>query len=102
MAKDNIFHHFLAKEILCQIFSEYLSLQDISRCDIAICNTKKRPGYLEVIGSVACIWFGDKGEEFSSEGISWLSNRNIKIRYLRVRGVYDDTAIKIAGFGPNN
>jgi hypothetical protein len=66
MAEGDILHHFLEKEILCQIFSEYLSLQDISYFDIAICNTKKRPGYLEVIGSVACIWFEDKGRDPSN------------------------------------
>jgi hypothetical protein len=49
---------------------------------------------------MACIWPGDDERSFSSEGISWLSNRNIKIRYLMVRDVVnDDTAMKIASFG---
>jgi hypothetical protein len=97
---DSILHHSLLKEILCQIFSKYLSLQDISYFDIAICNNKKRNGYLEVIGSVACIWRADRGRQFTSDGISYLSNRNIKVRYLGACGVVNnDTAMKIAGFG---
>jgi hypothetical protein len=35
--------YYLPMEILCQIFSEYLSLQDISRLDVAMCNEKNRP-----------------------------------------------------------
>jgi hypothetical protein len=97
---DIILHNFLSKEIICQIFSKYLSLQDISCFDIAICNNEKRSGYLEVIGSVACIWPADRGRQFTSDGISWLSNRNIKIRYLGVCDVVnDDIVMKIAGFG---
>jgi hypothetical protein len=97
---DNILHYFTPKEILCQIFSKYLSLQDISCFDIAICNNDKRPVFLEAIGSVACIWHGDEDKYSSYEVISWLSDRNIKIRFLRVRDVVnDDIAINIASLG---
>jgi hypothetical protein len=100
MAIDNDLYSFLPKEILSQIFCQYLLLEGISRFDVAICNNEKRPGYLEVIGSIACIWRGDTERQFSYEGISWLSNRNIRIRSLWVRDVVnDDTAIKIASFG---
>jgi F-box/leucine-rich repeat protein 2/20 len=55
---------------------------------------------LEVNGSVACIWRGDRKRQFSSEGISWLSDRNIRIRLLWVRDpVNHDTAMMIASFG---
>jgi hypothetical protein len=96
---DNILHNYLPKEILCHIFSEYLSFQDISRLDVAICSHEKRPGYLDCIGSASCIWPGDKQRPVSSEGMSWLNNRNIKIRHLNCGAVTDDTALIIAGFG---
>jgi hypothetical protein len=82
MATADILHHFIPKEILCQIFSTYLTLQDISRLDLAICSNEKRPGFLEMIRSVACIWPGEKEKCFSSEGIFWLRTRDIKIRHL--------------------
>jgi hypothetical protein len=58
-AMDNILDYSIPKEILSQVFCQYLLLEDLSRFDVAICNNEKRPGYLEVIGSVACIWPGD-------------------------------------------
>jgi hypothetical protein len=59
-----------------------------------------RPGYLEVIGSVACIWGEDTKRQFSYEGITWLSNRHMRIKYLWVRDVVNDnTAMKIATIG---
>jgi hypothetical protein len=58
---DNILDNFLPHEIFHHIFSsEYLSLQDISHFDVAICNHEKRPGYLDLIRSLRCIWPGDK------------------------------------------
>jgi hypothetical protein len=96
MATDDVLYYFVPKEILSQIFCQYLLLEDISHFDVAICNNKKRPRYLEVIGSVACIFLGDIKRRFSCEGISWLSNRHIRIRNLWVRDVVnDDTAIEI-------
>ncbi len=96
----NILYHYLPKEILGHIFSvDYLSLQDISRFDVAICNHEKRPGFLDCIGSLSCIWSGDGERPVSSEGMSWLSNRNIKIKYLNCGAVTDDMALIIAGFG---
>jgi hypothetical protein len=99
MAVNNFLHHYVPKEILCLIFSEYLSPQEVSLFDIAICNQKKRPAYLECIRSVSCIWVGDKKEQFSPDGISWMSNRNIKIRHLNCKSLCDDIAANLGCFG---
>jgi hypothetical protein len=93
----NVLDHFLPKEMLCHIFSEYLSLQDISRFDIAICDHEKRSVFLGCIGSLC--WPGDKKRSVSSEEMFWLSSRNIKIRHLNCRAVTDNMAVMIAGFG---
>jgi hypothetical protein len=103
MPMDHILGHFIPKEIICQIFCTYLSLQDISCFDVAMCNQKKRHGFLESIGSIACIWLEDKKKQFNSKGLSWLMNRNIKIRQLNIScnlsdALYNNPA-KIAGFG---
>jgi hypothetical protein len=98
-AVDNILNHLLPKDILCQIFSEYLLLQDVSRFEIAICNHEKRPRYLDIIGSTACIWPEDEEEQLSSAGIVWMRTRNMKIRSLKCGTVTYDIAVLIAGFG---
>jgi hypothetical protein len=46
---NNILHYFVPQEIVCQIFSKYLSLEDIPRFDLAICNDMNRPGFLNCI-----------------------------------------------------
>jgi hypothetical protein len=99
MAVDNILSYFLPKEIICQIFSKYLSTQDISRLDVTVCNHKKRPFFLECIKSIACIWPGDKKRQLSCEEIAWLRSRNMKIKHLNCDTVADNTAALIAGFG---
>jgi hypothetical protein len=105
MIKKIDFLNCLTTDILCQIFSKYLSIEDISRFDIAICSHEKRKNYVKCINSIACIWLGDK-ETFDHRGINWLSSRNIKIRHLKLKNVffedqnYDDImAMKISGLG---
>jgi hypothetical protein len=56
----NILNHFLPEEILSQIFSKYLTVNDVSRFDAAITERKKRTLFLECIGSPASIWLGDE------------------------------------------
>jgi hypothetical protein len=109
MEKDNILHYFLPTEILCHIFSKCLSLQDICRLDTAVCNNIKWSRFLSLIGSVSCIWLGDKEKQFISEKIHWLSIRNMKISHLNCgddQSLLDksdfltrDTVVKVAGFG---
>jgi len=96
---DNILNSFVPKEILCQIFCVYLTIEDISSLDVAICDIKKRQNFMLHIGSMTCIWSGDKEENFNDIKISWLRSRNMKIRDLRCDLVTFDMALKIAGFG---
>jgi hypothetical protein len=51
------------------LFGEYLDIQDISGFNVAICNHAQRNVFLDCIGSIACIWLGDKEREFSRQGI---------------------------------
>jgi hypothetical protein len=60
MAESNHLFNPIPREIICEILSNYLSLQDISLLDAAMCNKRGRPGFLEIIGSVDCFWVGDK------------------------------------------
>lgn len=94
-----ILYFSLPNEILCRIFSRYLSIQDISLFDIAICNHRNRPAFLEYVGSVACIWLGDKERQLSYKEISWMYSRKIKVRNLNCDTVNDNTAFRIAGCG---
>jgi hypothetical protein len=89
----------LPKEILSRIFCKYLSIQDISHLDIAICNHRNRPSFLECVGSVACVWPGDKERPLGFKEICWMSARNIKVRLLNCDAVNDDTAFRIANCG---
>jgi hypothetical protein len=99
MALDHILHYDLPQEILCLIFSNYLSVDDVCRFDSAISNHKKRPLFQLCIGSDACIWRGDKKKSVNSKGISWLNAKNIKIKHLKCGRVDDEMALQIAGFG---
>jgi hypothetical protein len=99
MALDNILSHFVPTEVICRIFSKYLSIQEVSNFDVAICNHKKRPRYLEYIGSLACVWLGNKENKLSSDGISWLRIRNMQIRDLNCDTLPDNIVVLIAGFG---
>jgi hypothetical protein len=94
----NVLHH-LSNEILCHVFSECLTLQDVSRCDVAISNHTDRSVFLACIGSEGCIWPGDLERTSSTDEISWISHRDIKIRYLKCKKVTNDISGKIAGFG---
>lgn len=81
-SKSDVFGYFVPSVQLSMIFSDYLSLDDISRLDIAICNEIRRPQFLEIIGSVSCIWL--ESTVFNSYSISWLNKRSIKIRQLKI------------------
>lgn len=78
---ENIFHYFLPREILYQMFATHLSLQDISH-HTAMCDTEKRPIFLHFIRSVVFYWLNDKKKQFGGGEISWLSARNIEISIL--------------------
>jgi hypothetical protein len=98
--ESDIFGYFIPYSILSQIFSETLSIEDISRFDIAICNRKKRPQFLECLKSNYSIWVGNKGQELRYDTISWLESRSMKIRHLKcfLDNTYD-AAENISRFG---
>jgi hypothetical protein len=97
--KADILGYFMPNAILSQIFSELLSLEDVSRFDLAICNKKKRFLFLQYLRSESCIFRGDKVNNFPSEAISWLKIRSIKIRHLKCFRINYDIAVNIGSFG---
>jgi hypothetical protein len=102
MAQLNILHYFVPHEILCQIFSKYLNVDDVACFDRAMCNNCKRLLLLEFIRCENCSWLGHENREFKSKGISWLSDRGIKIKHLKCcDAVTDRMAAKIDTFGKN-
>jgi hypothetical protein len=50
----------LSEEILCKIFSSFLTIPDISRLDRALCNHDKRPVFLACLQSEVFIFSGDQ------------------------------------------
>mmetsp|Transcript_34975 Transcript_34975/g.33252 ORF Transcript_34975/g.33252 Transcript_34975/m.33252 type:complete len:210 (-) Transcript_34975:13-642(-) len=84
-------------EIL-SVFSEYLSIEDISRLDVAICNKIKRQVFLTLVQSEKFIL---KGEKQQKRGfITWLSARFINVRQLECdRLISEHEFIKIANCG---
>jgi hypothetical protein len=104
--ETNILNYFVPNEILCQIFSKYLNIKDVSRLDVAICNHKKQKLFLECIGSISCIWLGDKKTKFYCVGMNWLIFRKIKIRHLKCKNIFgrdknhdcNDVVARLSGF----
>jgi hypothetical protein len=80
--ESNILGCFVLDEILSSIFSEYLTIEDISRFDVAICcHTARRQAFLNLIQSGMCIFSGR--EQHKSGYISWLSLRHVQVRELK-------------------
>ncbi len=98
LKSGEVLGYLVPNVILFQIFSKLLSIEDICRFDSAICNKKRRPLFLEIVGSEFCIFLGDKDRDFSSHAISWLISRSIKIRHLKCDRVCTDTAAQICSF----
>jgi hypothetical protein len=97
----DIFVFYVPDTILSQIFANYLSLDDVSRFDIAICDRNKRPQFLDCLKSDHCVWFGSKDEDFGSDKITWLRRRSMKIRHLICNRISKNRALAktISGFG---
>jgi hypothetical protein len=95
----DVLGYFVPTIILSEIFSQLLSLEDICRFDLALCNNLIRPIYMKCIGSESCIWLGDRRRNFNSNVISWLYTRSIKVRHLMCKKITDDAAVKIGSFG---
>lgn len=96
---NNIRNYFVPTEILCQIFSKFLSIQDVSQFDTAMCNKAKRSVYLEFIGSKECLWLGDKETGLHPHRISWISKRRMNIAHLKCCRASNSMAINFDTFG---
>lgn len=79
-AECNILGHNMLDEILFIVFTEYLIIEDISRIDVAMCNTAKRKAFLKLIQSEKCIFNSERGQR--SGFISWLRLRCIQTKQL--------------------
>lgn len=108
--ESEVLGHALPDAILSLIISQFLSLEDISVFDIAICNKNRRLSFLECVKSESCIWPGNKQRDFSCFAmpsceciihprLSWLLSRCMKIRHLLCNGVTHDIAARISEFG---
>lgn len=82
----NIFH-FIPADILSRTFSGYLSINDVSRLDIAICSTSIRGAFLSSIHSNIITFFGSK-KAYGDHYILWLNMRNISVTYLQGNRMY--------------
>jgi hypothetical protein len=71
---------YLPNEVLFKIFSNFLSLKELSRFDSALCNKVNRFLYLECIESESCTWQGDKHRKIAFNAMFWLHTRSIKVR----------------------
>jgi hypothetical protein len=98
-SESEILDYFLPSVLHIKIFSQFLSLKDISQFDVAICNKIRRLLFLEIVGSESCIWLGHKTQNLDCDAISWLKTRSIKVRHLMCNRFTYNTAIKINEFG---
>jgi hypothetical protein len=108
--ESEVLNYFLPNAILSQIFSQFLTIDDISRFDVALCNRRRRPFFLKCIQSKSCIWIGSKQQDFNQDLVtrpklggmnatSWMKARSIKIRHLMASCTTPDMAIDIGSFG---
>jgi hypothetical protein len=98
-SKSNMLGYFLPDGILFYICSQLLLLDDVFRFDSAICNRKRRPSYLGLIGSESCVFMGHKDRVLNSFAVSWLQNRSIRIRHLKCLPITDSIASKVGEIG---
>jgi hypothetical protein len=73
-------------DVFGNIVTEYLSLQDISRLDVACCSYAERPVYFEALGSYGRL---DEVTVTVSDELSWILKRGIKVRAVNIRSVED-------------
>lgn len=78
----------LSEDLLRSLYMEWISLEDVSRLDSAICNSQRRIEYLGVIRSNATIFNPGtflpnlhKQDTF----FRWLANRQVKVAQLKLK-----------------
>lgn len=72
-------------EILVELFTKYLTIQDISVVDVATCNDKVRPLFLEVLSHPDCVLMDCK--ILTKQKLAWLLARNACVNRLELRKV---------------
>lgn len=98
--ESDVLGYCIPNDLLSHIFCEFLSLEDICRFDSAICNERRRILCLELMGSCVLSEIQLRTtQDFSSDMVSWLENRSLKIRHLKCNRITVDIASKIEGFG---
>lgn len=87
------FHHIL--------YNRHFTIKDLSRFDVAVGNKNKRPVFSTTSRSNSCLWPGNENKaRFSSpQEMSWISDRNIKIKQISCNVVTGTLANRIASFG---
>lgn len=77
----------LPSEILANIVVDWLTIQDISRLDIAACSAFGRKSFLIAISCESTILFGSE-RKYGSNYIKWLCSRSISIRNFQGHDLY--------------
>jgi hypothetical protein len=77
---EYIFGHFMLDEILLNVLSKYLAIEDISRIDVAMCTKERRQAFLTLVRSDQCVF--NSGRRQRSGYISWIGLRCIHIKQL--------------------
>jgi hypothetical protein len=77
---EYILGHLMLDEILLNILSEYLAIEDISRIDVAMCSKGKRQAFLTLVRSDKCVF--DSGRRQRRGYISWIGLLCIHIKQL--------------------
>lgn len=69
-------------DILSAVFSGWLKITDISRLDIAVCNSRSRCAYMDSLKLKGSAHYGSE-RPYGNGYILWLSKRSILVRHYR-------------------
>ena len=69
-------------DILFAIFSGWLTITDLSRLDIAVCNARSRCAYMDSLKWKGSAHYGSE-RPYGNDYIAWLSKRSILVRHYR-------------------
>jgi hypothetical protein len=69
-------------DILSAIFSGWLTITDLSRLDIAVCNAHSRCAYIDSLKWKGSAHYGSE-RPYGNDYIAWLSKRSILVRHFR-------------------
>ena len=69
-------------DILSAVFSGWLRITDLSRLDIAVCNTRSRCAYMDSLKLKGSAHYGSE-RPYGNDYILWLLKRSILVRHYR-------------------